>query len=80
MYRTGFKSGIILSIYLQFQGAKFCPFRFTPPKTNMDTQNDGLEKVTPLKSGHFWYTKVKVHGTGPMYWLKKKRPVQFPTF
>ena len=28
---------------------------FTPPKTNMDTQNDGLEKVTPLKNGNFWY-------------------------
>ena len=29
----------------------------TPPKTNMDTQNDGLEKekVAPLKYGNFWY-------------------------
>ncbi len=27
----------------------------TPPKTNMDTQNDGLEKVTPFEYGHFWY-------------------------
>ena len=28
----------------------------TLPKTNMDTQNDGLEKVTgPLKNGNFWY-------------------------
>ena len=27
----------------------------TSPKTNMDTQNDGLEKVTPLLYGHFWY-------------------------
>ena len=25
----------------------------TVPKTNMDTQNDGLEKVTPFKYGHF---------------------------
>jgi len=25
------------------------------PKTNMDTQNDGLEQVAPLKYGHFWY-------------------------
>ena len=25
----------------------------TPPKTNMDTQNYGLEKVTPFFSGHF---------------------------
>ena len=27
----------------------------TLPKTNMDTQNDGLEKVTPFKNGKFWY-------------------------
>ena len=27
----------------------------TLPKTNMDTQNDGLEKVTPLKNGNCWY-------------------------
>ena len=27
----------------------------TPPKTNMDTQNDGLEKVTPFKHGNCWY-------------------------
>ncbi len=30
-------------------------FGGTPPKTNMDTQNDGLEKVTPLENGNFWY-------------------------
>ena len=28
---------------------------FTLPKTNMDTQNDGLEKVIPFKHGNFWY-------------------------
>ena len=28
---------------------------FTPPKTNMETQNDALEKVAPLKYGHFCY-------------------------
>jgi len=27
----------------------------TPLKTNMDTQNDGLEKVSPFKYGNFWY-------------------------
>ena len=27
----------------------------TSPKTNVDTQNNGLEKVTPLQYGHFWY-------------------------
>ena len=32
--------------------------RFTPPKTNMDTQNDGLEKVTPFKNGHYWYLSL----------------------
>ena len=29
--------------------------RFTLPKTNMDTQNDGLEKLTPFTNGNFWY-------------------------
>ena len=24
-------------------------------KTNMDTQNDGLVKVSPFKHGNFWY-------------------------
>ena len=27
----------------------------TPQKPNMDTQNDGLKKVTPFKNGNFWY-------------------------
>ena len=27
----------------------------TPPKTNMDTQNDGLEKVAPFNCGNCWY-------------------------
>ena len=27
----------------------------TPPKTNMDTQNDGLERVTSFKNGNFGY-------------------------
>ena len=27
----------------------------TPPKTNIDTQNDGLEKVIPFKHGYFGY-------------------------
>ena len=26
-----------------------------PPKTNMDTQHDVLEKVTPFKNGNYWY-------------------------
>ena len=29
--------------------------RITPLKTNMDTRDDGLEKVTPFKNGKFWY-------------------------
>ena len=43
----------------------------TPPKTNMDTQNDGLEKVTPtLNMAIFWYQFVSFLGcifffTGP---------------
>ena len=28
------------------------PTIVTPPKTNMDTQNDGLEKVTPFEHGN----------------------------
>ena len=27
----------------------------TLPKTNMDIQNDGLEKVTPFKKCNCWY-------------------------
>lgn len=27
----------------------------TPPKTNMDTSNGGVEKVLPYKYGHFSY-------------------------
>ncbi len=27
----------------------------TLPKTNMDTQNNGLEKLSPFKHGNFWY-------------------------
>ena len=31
------------------------PVRSTLRKTNMDIQNDGLEKVAPFKHGSFWY-------------------------
>ena len=31
--------------------------RYTLPKTNMDTQNDGLEKVTPFRNCNFWYPR-----------------------
>ena len=31
------------------------PFEFTPPETNIDTQNDGLKIVTPFKYGHVLY-------------------------
>ena len=27
----------------------------TRPKSDMDTRNDGLQKVTPLKNDNFWY-------------------------
>ena len=33
----------------------FMLFHVTPPKTDMDSQNDGLEKVVPFKYGHSWY-------------------------
>ena len=29
--------------------------QYNPPKTNMDTQNDGFQKVTPFKHGNCWY-------------------------
>ena len=29
--------------------------QITPPKTNMDTLNDGLEDVSPFKHGYFGY-------------------------
>ena len=31
------------------------PFDAYTPETNIDTQNDGLENVSPLEYGHFWY-------------------------
>ena len=40
---------------LGFSIAMLVSNRATPPKTNMDTQKDGLEKVTPLKNDNFWY-------------------------
>ena len=35
---------------------------FTPPKTNMDTQNDGLEMVTPASNMAIFGTYVKFLG------------------
>ncbi len=35
----------------------------TPPKTKMDTQTNGLEKVTPFKYGHFEYLFVQFLGS-----------------
>ncbi len=37
-------------------------FLDTLPKTNMDTQNDGLEKVTPFKHGNFWLSMLDFWG------------------
>ena len=34
----------------------------TPPKTNMDTQNDGLEKVVPFNFGHFLVSMLNFWG------------------
>ena len=36
------------------QSLKMFEEKYTP-KTNMDTQNDGLEKVAPFRYGHFLY-------------------------
>ena len=40
-------------IQLQIEKNPYTPENIL--KTNMDTQNDGLEKVTPLKHGNSWY-------------------------
>ena len=42
----------------------------TPPKTNMDTNSYGLEKVILLNYGHFWYQFVKLH-PGKLTWNLK---------
>ena len=51
----------------------------TLPKTNMDTRNDGLEKVTPFKHGNFWYQFVRFLGC-KLSWLlsppKETEPTQ----
>ena len=36
-------------------GIAYKVYNTTPPKTNTNTQNDGLEMVTPFKYGHVWY-------------------------
>ena len=30
-----------------------------PPKSNMNTQNNGLEKVAPFKYGYVWYVRFR---------------------
>ena len=40
---------------LQFS-IQFCEYKHgTPPKTNIDTQNDALENASPFKHGYFGY-------------------------
>ena len=45
----------VFSMTFNFEDKKPRIFGLTIPKTNMDTQNDGLGKVTPFKNGNFWY-------------------------
>ena len=40
----------------------------------MDTQNDGLEKATPLKDGQFGYLSFDPQGVFLVYTLGVKRP------
>ena len=40
-----------------------CFQTYSLPKTNIDTQNDGLEKVSPLKYGHVGYLYSVSRGT-----------------
>ena len=51
-----------------------CLLNATPLKTDMEPENTPLEKEKHLQTTNFWvpclfYTKVKVDGTGPMYWF-----------
>ena len=39
----------------------------TSPKSNIDTQNDGLEKVTPFKYGYFLVSMLVFRGLYPSY-------------
>ena len=51
-----FVIGLVLLIYLVAPGYISLTWQTTVPKTNMDAQNDGLEKVTPFKHGNFgWF-------------------------
>ncbi len=68
----------------------------TLPKTNVDTQNDGLEKVAPFKHSNFWYMldyrsviSINLKPLKPAIHLPKimvlsfvfsGRPFIFPTF
>ena len=42
---------------------------YTPEFPNMDTQNDGLEEVTPSKYGHFG---IYVEFFGGTFWIFRK--------
>ena len=40
-----------------------CPSPYAPPKTNIDTQNDGpWKRRFPFKNGNFWYQFVRFLG------------------
>ena len=52
-FREGIFEVFILSTFSVF--SLNISWTHTPPKTNMDTQNAGLEMVAPCKDGHFWY-------------------------
>ena len=40
---------------LQPASGCFLEKTLTPPKFSIDTQNDGLEDVSPFNYGYFWY-------------------------
>ena len=46
--------------FFRFVQQKFRVEKNTPPKTKIDIQNYGLEKVTPFKYGHVWYVSFPV--------------------
>ena len=57
----------VVNSLLNFQGVLMFVKVFTLPQTNMDTQNDGVEKVTPFKNGNFWYQFVRFLGCITIY-------------
>ena len=53
---------------------------YTPLKTNMDTQNDGLEKVTPFENGNFLIFLVSMLDFRGVYTYKHAHDILYTSF